>query len=182
MVIDANKQFCSVNRSIVKFIEENETLDAAQRDELIAQWKVASGKLKTSMKREITKKPSRVVSKYLYFCRDERPKIQAENPDLDIKQCTCLLGKAWQKFKDNPDPERMAKYTKLFEEDQQRYNDEKNKDDEPQTTPTKSLKTTYLRYCSKQRAENPKISLKELSVGWAAVKSNPHELALLQQT
>ena len=180
MVIQSNKQFYAVNKHINAFIEETTALTPEQKEQLASEWKVASQKLKGQMYRNITKKTPRIVSKYLYFCADERSKIKAENPGIDIKSCTCLLGKAWQEFKKNPDPERMEKYNRLFEIDRKRYYDAdlelKVEAEQQQQQKKKNPRSAYLVYCAKQREKDPKITLKQLSIGWASVKQNPQEL------
>jgi hypothetical protein len=134
------------------------------------------------MHKSAKKIPKRVVSKYLYFCEDERPKIIAENPHLSIRECTCILGRRWREFRDNPDPERSAKYADKFEADKKRYEDEKRECEVPRPlVPEKERKrnqSAYLNYCADRRKLKPKISMKELSVGWAAVKLDQEALSL----
>lgn len=183
MVLEANKQFHAINKYIIAFINESTCLMAAQKEQLISEWKASSGaKLKTQMHKSVTKTPKRVVSKYLFFCEDERPKILAENPSLGIRECTCILGKRWHEFQQNPDPERMAIYEEKFAADKKRYDDEKRacEGDVP-IVPEKTRKThksAYLNYCSERRKTDPKITMKELSIGWAKVKENPEQLAM----
>ena len=127
MVLEANKQFHAVNKCIVAHINKTSILTDDQKKALIDEWKKTTGsKLKSTMVK--TSKPKvakRVVSKYIYFCTDERPRILRENPDMNINECTRMMGSLWQEFLLNPDPERMEKYTKLFEADQIRYEKEK---------------------------------------------------------
>jgi len=180
MVLQANKQFHSINKYIISFITDATSLNDEQKEALVNEWKTSAGsKLKTTMHKSVTKTPTRVVSKYLYFCSDERGKILADNPGINIKECTCMLGRAWREFQANPDPERMDKYTKLFEADKARFEAEKKElvGDVP-VKEKKRCKSAYLNYCSKRREENPKITIKELSASWAKVKLNPNELAL----
>lgn len=174
MVLDVNKQFHAANRFVCEFVD-NSTISEEDRTILMNEWKIASKKLKIIMQKNTTKRPTRIMSPYLFFCADERPKIQAANPNLNIKECTCMLGKAWQEFKKNPDQERMERYKRQYDADQKRYKEEMdNLNQEPVTT---EPKTAYLRYCARQRELTPKISMKELSIGWIAVKNNPVELA-----
>lgn len=185
MVLEANKQYHAINKYIVAFINEASCLSAAQKEQLIGEWKTSSGaKLKTQMHKSVTKTPKRVVSKYLFFCEDERPKILAENPSLGIRDCTCILGKRWHEFQKNPDPQRMTIYEERFIADKKRYEEEKKEcEGELSIVPEKAKKThksAYLTYCSERRKTEPKITMKELSVGWAKVKENPEELSLYQ--
>lgn len=181
MVLEGNKQFQSISKYVVSFISTCETLTPEQKTELIDSWKTTSGsKLKAIMYKSATKRPKRVVSKYLYFCADERPLILQRNPGMNIKDCTCELGRAWREFMANPDPVRMARYTELFEQDKARFTNETKQLNESRQTaanPPPAKKTSaYLNYCSEMRKIEPKITLKALGVGWAAVKQIPTKL------
>lgn len=185
MVLEANKQYHAINKYIISFINDSSCPSAAQKEQLIAEWKTCAGaKLKTQMHKSVTKTPKRVVSKYLFFCEDERPKIRAEHPELEVRELTCILGERWREFLKNPDPVRMANYEEKFTADKKRYEEEKKEcEGELPIVPEKSKKThrsAYLTYCSERRKTEPKITMKELSVGWARVKENPEELALYQ--
>jgi hypothetical protein len=165
-------------------------LSDEQKKALSADWKKTTGsKLKMTMNKSArTKAPKRVISKYIYFCQDERPKILAENPGMNINECTRIMGRLWREFEANPDPIRMERYTKLFETDQLRYEKEKrNLQNESVSLSAPDVKkkpytSAYLNYCAKRRETEPKISLKVLSIGWNLVKTNPDELALYTTT
>lgn len=181
MVLEANKQFHEINKYLMKFFEDSETLSSDQKKNLVEEWKIKCARLKSRLHNNATKTPKRVISKYLFFCEDERPKIRESNPDISINKCTCELGEAWRRFKENPDPERMKKYTRLFEEDKSRFEREKlelQSQDSGNTKLRKKCESAYLNYCAKRREIEPKISLKNLSMGWSKVKLNPEELAL----
>lgn len=187
MVREENRQFHSVNKCIIAYLNNTNLLSEEQRKALADDWKKTTGsKLKMTMsKSSKTKAPKRVMSKYIYFCQDERPRIQAENPEMNINDCTRLMGRLWREFEANPDPVRMERYTKLFEADQMRYEQEKralqNKESVAPAVPQpkkKHYNSTYLNYCAKRRETEPKISLKVLSIGWNLVKNDPDQLAL----
>lgn len=170
MVLEVNKQFYSVNRFVVDFLASCDSLTADERRAVSEAWKRSgSGRLKTAMQRKSIVPPKRIVSKYLYFCADERPKVLAENPELNIKQCTCILGRRWREFQADPDPERMNRYAELFEADKRRYDAQRAV---AKTAKTKRPvpKSAYLEFCAERRADDPKISLKNLAVLWAAEK------------
>jgi hypothetical protein len=183
MVLEANKQYHAINKYIIAFINNATCLSVDQKEQLVSEWKTSSGaKLKTQMHKSVTKTPKRVVSKYLFFCEDERPKILQENPGIGIRDCTCLLGKRWAEFQQNPDPARMAVYEEKFATDKKRYDNEKRacEGDVP-FIPEKAKKThksAYLNYCTERRKIEPKITMKDLSIGWAKVKEDPEKLAL----
>jgi hypothetical protein len=167
MVLDENKPFYVVNKYVIDFITES-AINDKDKTSLLDSWKSSSCNLKKSMKKASIKRPPRVVSKYLYFCNDERPKIQKEHPTLDIKDITCELGKRWTEFKNNPDTERMEIYTEMFKKDQERYDTAMSflKEDKPK----KKYTSNYQVFCASQRVINPTIGFKELSLMWSKVK------------
>lgn len=180
MVLEANRQYHSINKFVVDFLT-----DAAKADKqvtyLVDEWKRRGGpKLKTLLQKTTTNvPPKRIVSKYLYFCDDERPKIKADHPEgINIKDVTCELGRRWKEFQANPDAERMQKYTELFDADKKRYDEARavQRSAEGYTKKKKSP-SAYINFCSEQRLTRPKVSLKELSEEWAKVKADPIELA-----
>lgn len=180
MVLEINREFYSVNRFVVDFIASTRAFgeDENRRRAVAEAWKNGpAGRLKTSLQRKTVAPPKRIVSKYLYFCNEERPKVLAENPDIDIKQCTCLLGRRWREFQANPDAERMKRYEELFEADKRRY-DSQRATTLSSRTKRPAPKSAYLDFCAERRAENPKISLKELAVLWAADKSSRSAVVL----
>lgn len=184
MVLEANKQYHAVKKYLVAFINNSTSLTQEQKDALIEEWRANSGaKLKAQMHKSATKTPRRVISKYLFFCEDERPKVRAENPTLSISECTCILGRRWQEFQANPDPERMAVYTARFDADKKRYEDEKKSCGSGVSIvqEKKTHKSAYLAYCAERRKTEPKISMKDLSDGWAKVKENPDIYAIYVQ-
>jgi hypothetical protein len=137
------------------------------------------------MHRTEEKPPKRVVSKYLYFCQDERLKIMAENPSLSIRECTCELGRRWKDFQESDtteDRERMNRYQILFDADKKRYDDAKANQPQRSVETRKKPTSAYLNFCADQRSTNPKISLKELSVKWAEIKLDHQRIDTLKTT
>lgn len=167
MVLEDNAQFYAVNKFVCNFIESLK-LD----DFVLAAWKDKSNqtRLKTAVKKTTAKNPKRIVSKYLYFCQDERVAVLNENPGMKIRDVTCELGKRWQAFQAKPDPKRMARITELFETDKKRY-DEAKIDLAPKK-PKKIVKSPYLAFCSTERKINPKITMKELGLKWNEIKKD----------
>lgn len=164
MVLEANEQFHLVKKFVTSFLKTN-----GVSDEIIDAWKSKpnANKLKVALKSK-TDKPKRVVSKYLYFCQEERKRILAENPGLDIKKVTCILGKRWQEFLANPDEAREREITQAFEIDQKRY----AKDKQLLAPKTKRVapKSTYLAFVIAEKKRDPKIPLKELGIKWQNLK------------
>jgi hypothetical protein len=179
MVLEANKQIHEINKHIVAFINSC-SIDAEIKTVVLTNWKEKSNmsKLKHILQNSNDKKkPKRVMNKYLHFCAEERPKIFAENPGMDIKKVTVELGRRWNEFqKTQRNSERDVRLQQLFEKDQKRYDDEKKEYPEIVKQKKPAPKSSYLKYCSVRRLEIPKISMKELAYGWAMVKRDPVEL------
>lgn len=74
-------------------------------------------------------RPKRLMSKYLYFCDEERRRIIADCPDIKIRQVTCLLGERWKAFLSRLDEptnaDRWRRISDAFDADKKRYDDEK---------------------------------------------------------
>lgn len=174
---DLNKAYQTSNKFVVAFLSSLQCTSDAEKTEMINQWKLHSPKLKSQLKKNATGIPKRVVSKYLFFCQEEREKIFQENPSITIKECTCELGKRWSKFKDDPDPERMKRLDVLFLADKQRYDSEKAESVQKKRPAPKSA---YLAFCREQRNKG-KISMKELGEMWTDVKTDPKELERYQK-
>ena len=54
----------------------------------------------------------------MLFCKEERPKIKAANPDMKFSEFGAEMGKRWKEL----DPLEKQKYTDLHEELRQKYN------------------------------------------------------------
>lgn len=168
MVLENNVEYHVVNKFVCDFLRENV--------DLLTRWKDknTSKNLKNILRRVKTIKPKRVNSKYIYFCELERPKIISEFPDYDIRSVTVELGRRWRRFNENPDPTILAYITEKFNNDKERYSEQKHL----LTKVDKTCKSAYLNYCKSRRAENPKLSLKELGHEWTNLKrQNPEHLS-----
>lgn len=66
-------------------------------------------------------KPKRGKSAYIFFCSDRRPYIKEENPQLNTKEITSILGKQWKSLSND----EKQPFLELAEEDKQRYEKEK---------------------------------------------------------
>jgi len=201
MVLDENLYFHYVNKFVSDFLRSS-----SAGDELIESWKSKSNvkSLKSGLRRfgAIASggniKPKRVVSKYLFFCDEERPKIRNEFPEMNIKEITCELGKRWREFMTNPDVDRLTRITDKFNADKSRYEDERvvkassigkkrrggnkrsiggDEEEGDQQPAAKRPPTAYLVFCGKERSITPKITMKELGEKWRDIKFNrPEEL------
>ncbi len=174
MVLEANSKFCMINKYVISFLKSVD-------DELVKEWKDKNNqaRFKNLVKKSKSALPRRVVSKYLYFCSEERPKIKADHPEMDIKAITCELGRRWAAFQADPDEERLARITKCFEEDKIRY--EKAKEAcRPDTKKKRVVSSAYMCYCAAERVKNKTVTMKQLGEGWALIKSDPDELQKYQ--
>lgn len=178
MVLEENVRYNLINNFVTNFVTELSIDDEKIKEYISEEWKRRNVKLKSILRKNDSHPPKRIVSKYLYFCDDERHKIKAAHPEgINIKDVTRELGKRWREFLNDPDPDRMKKYTELFEADKKRYDEARNSDKERTTPSKKKTSSAYINFCAERRSSQPKINLKELSVEWAKVKENPIELA-----
>lgn len=69
-------------------------------------------------------KVKRNTSAYILYTKDIRDEVKRENPGLKVGDLTLIMSKRWNEAKAN-NPEIIAKYTKLAEEDKERYISEK---------------------------------------------------------
>jgi len=140
--------------------------------------------------------PKRGKSSYLFFCSDERGKISSEFPTLKAKEVTIELGVRWKSLKEN-NPQMVSHYEKLAKEDKARYEAEKlvlplkemkvnkRKVSKKDRTGPKRGKSSYLFFCSEERAnvseQNPYLKAKEitteLGIRWQLLKErNPEKV------
>ena len=151
------------------------------------------GGKKSKKSKKSSSGPKKPLSAYIYFCKENRPKVKEENPDSDAKEITCILAKEWNKIKN--DSKKCGKYIKLANDDKERYNKEKENfdsnavnDSEKKAKAKKSsdkltikkARTSYILYCSDMRKvvkeENPELGAKEIvsKIGeqWREEKEN----------
>eukprot|EP00128_Syssomonas_multiformis_P014526 Colp12_sorted_trinity150504_noHs@19589 len=65
-------------------------------------------------------KPKRKLPPYMFFCKENREKIKAENPDATFGQIGKLLGEKWASMTEKD----KQPYVKKAEEDKKRYEKE----------------------------------------------------------
>lgn len=190
MVLAQNMCACKVSKFVREFITENVT-DVGECERLMNLWnsKENSTALRRNLRRFVPATtpvtPHRVVSRYLYFCDEERPQIIAANPGMNIRDVTTELGVRWRRFKEAPDAERMQALTTRFEADRQRYiaektgKEEEDDDDEVSSSApvNKRLKPSslatrnaYISFCKEKRSVDPKLTLRDLGGMWKAYK------------
>ena len=66
--------------------------------------------------------PKRGLTAYIFFCKNQRPIIKDNNPNLSTKEITIQLGKEWKELSEN----EKSPYNKLAQDDKKRYENEKN--------------------------------------------------------
>lgn len=170
MVLEINAQFHSVNKFVVSFLTNNPNTP----QELIDQWKNKNNlnKLRSAVRKvDQPTHPLRPKSKYIFFCDTIRQEIKKENPDMNIRDITCELGRRWQQFKLTPDPELDEKITLAFEEDKKRYDSDKLAMKTKEEKKNK-FRSKYIYFCEQERAKTPKITMKELGIRWNNTKSD----------
>ena len=83
----------------------------------------SEGKTKAKKTKKTRKPgPKKASSSYLFFCKEERPKVKALYPDMDSKDITRELGRVW---KEEMTDKKKKKFEKLAAEDKARYEEEK---------------------------------------------------------
>jgi hypothetical protein len=129
-------------------------------------------------KQTITKKekdpeaPKRGKSSYIFYCIENRQKIQTKNPNMSAKDIIKELGSSWRTLTDT----QKDKYIKLADGDKQRYTGEISEytpsdkflsSKKVKSTGPKRGLTAYIFFCNEQRnvvkESNPKLSNKELT-------------------
>lgn len=167
MVKEENVHYHMMNKFVVAFMNSSEFATP----ELIEEWKSKTNlrKLKNTLKK--TDKPSnppRPKSEYIYFCEEVRPQIQEEMRGINIHEVTCELGRRWKQFKQVPEPEMKKRIVKLAEIDKKRYHTEKEVMYKKDNRNDNHLRSKYLYFCKEEREKNPKITLSNIAILWAA--------------
>lgn len=66
------------------------------------------------------KKVKRPLSGYMYFCKEKRPALAAEHPDMKMVELSKMLGQMWKELSD----EEKRPFDDLATADKRRYEDE----------------------------------------------------------
>jgi hypothetical protein len=188
----------TLSKHVVEFISEY------GNDDMLKQWNDNETKFKKLFKQKDTKKakggPKKSKSSYMFFCDDERQKLKTENLDLSNKEIISTLAARWKTFKEDPkNVSRLEHYTKLAEQDKQRYETEREnyvpevsseegvkKKRKKSNSDVKKNKSSYMFFCAEERSKiiesmpelNNKQIITELGSRWKTLKeSNPGEVA-----
>ena len=176
MVKEENAPYHNVNKFVVAFLSASKFTTP----ELIDEWKNKSNlhKLKSTLRKaDKPRHPPRPKSEYIYFCEETRPVVQAElieegGAKVDIQKVTCELGRRWKQFKQDPDPEVMKRISELAKADKKRYHDEKDAMQKKENKNNNHLKSKYLYFCKEKRDMDPKITMRNIGLLWAANKND----------
>lgn len=155
-----------VHKFVSDWLTSTETLNHQERCD---QWNAISRtKLGNLLKADVMR-PKKYKNKYICFCQIVRPTLILENPTKSIEDITKMLGVAWKKFQEAPEPELSEQINLLWDLDQKRYNEEQELS-KSLSKPKKSANSEYVRFCKAKRAETPGITMVALAALWAEEK------------
>ncbi|GAM20335.1 hypothetical protein SAMD00019534_035100 [Acytostelium subglobosum LB1] len=94
---------------------------------------------KNKKKKKDPNAPRRNLTAFIFFSKEKRPQVKAENPEATFGKIGSLLGKLWEKL----DAEGKETYEKMAMEDKKRWEMEKkvydeNKKDESSSSDSSS--------------------------------------------
>ena len=144
-----------------RFAQEMETY-VPMSDEEIAGLKPAKKGRKKSTTKDTTK-PKRSRSAYIFFGMEMRSVLKEENPDVDSKQITSLLGELWSRYKEEEEfAEDMERFKEMASNDKERYNTEieNHTEIETHTEPT-TEPTTEPKIVKKKKSRKEKIVVED---------------------
>jgi HMG (high mobility group) box len=108
---------------VTKAVERLTVTPVAEKKKAITKKTSTPKKTKTTKGTKKSKKdgPKRALSAFMYFSKENRSKIQKENPDAGFGELGKLLGEAWSEATAS----EKKKYNALAEKDKARYEKEK---------------------------------------------------------
>lgn len=129
----------NLNKYLKSFLLDNYDEEAV--NDLMKEWNIKkhqeavqniidknlSNSSNTTKKIKDPNAPKRAQSAYLFFCKEMRPKIKEEHPDMDSKEILKQLGVEWKKACSSDDKNiksLVEKCNKAAEEDKVRYKNE----------------------------------------------------------
>jgi hypothetical protein len=148
-----------------KEIYESESHSTCEEVEIT---KPKPSKKKDAKKVQEVKKPT---TAYVFFCREQKPVLLENNPELTKNEILKELSTMWKQLKEE---KNTSKYDKMANKDKERYNKQVNNES------TTKKKTAYNYYCVDERKnikeKNPELKAsditKELSIRWKSCKDN----------
>ncbi|CAI5476506.1 unnamed protein product [Closterium sp. Yama58-4] len=82
--------------------------------------KAAKGKEKGGKKKKDPNAPKRPLAPYMFYCKEQREVVKANNPDVSFGELGKILGAQWKEL----DDKEKRPYMKMAEDDKKRYQDE----------------------------------------------------------
>jgi hypothetical protein len=167
------------------FIEENGS------DELIKMWqaevkkefvKLADKRIPSEEKKD-KDAPKGAKNPYIFYCMDERAKVQAEYPELKPREVSKVLGEKWNEAK--KDPEFLKRYQEKAEADKVRAATEKSAYVSKPSTPKKKTtrsKSGWDLFCAKNRDDVKKDGftghdiMRELGKRWTKLQEEETDM------
>ena len=167
------------------FIEENGS------DELIKMWqtevkkefvKLADKRIPSEEKKD-KDAPKGAKNPYIFYCMDERAKVQAEYPELKPREVSKVLGEKWNEAK--KDAEFLKRYQEKFEADKVRAATEKSAYVSKPSTPKKKTtrsKSGWDLFCAENRDDVKKDGftghdiMRELGKRWTKLQEEETDM------
>jgi hypothetical protein len=131
--------------------------------------------------REVVNGPQRNLSAYLFFCKEQRPTILAENPGIKPNQVMTLFGQKWRPLTN----EEKKPFVQMAQADKARYEESKQRNRQKPPKAPNTKQTAYILFSNEERLnikkEMPDLSttetIKELGRRWRLAKQeNPEKL------
>lgn len=165
-------QISVLNKYVVNFFRSHNI-----STQILEDWedKQNQTRLKKTIKKQKLAHPKGVSSKYIFFCRDERKTILEENPSMPMKEIARIMGPRWTALKRSTDPEdikRLEKYAAMYEEERERYREEKSKIIPEKIKKDPVINTAYKAFCAEERKTGNKSTIVKLNQKWKEVKTD----------
>lgn len=162
-----------VNKFVLNFLRSRKV-----SPDVVDAWedKALQSNLKKTIKKQRIVHPRGIINPYIWFCKEERAAILAENPQITMKQLACKTGPLWVALKQSEKPEDVARvkgYIEKYQEERRRYNEEKNVMEPPRIKKEQSIDTPYKAFCYFERKSGNKATIVELNRQWKTVRKNP---------
>lgn len=170
-----------VNKFVLNFLRSRKVTD-----DVVDAWeeKNIQSNLKKTIKKQRLVHPKGIINPYIFFCRDERGVLLAEQPHLTMKELACLMGPRWVALKESTRPEdveRIRTYEQMYEDERKRYNDEKRIQEPAKSKKEPQINTAYKAFCDEKRKAGSRETIVELNNKWKTVRKDVELLARYNQ-
>ena len=172
-----NKKNMPCQASVISKFVLNFLRSKKVSDDIVDAWedKQTQTTLKRTIKRQRLVHPRGIINPYIFFCREDRPKILQEQPELPMKKVACIMGKRWAELKASTKPEdieRIKKYEMAYEEERKRYAEEKQILEPSRPKKEQVINTAYKAFCDAERKAGNKATIVELNTKWKTVRKD----------